>query len=277
MPENRIRELRLKKKLSQMELAKKAETSQQQIQRIEAGVQAVRFDLAARISGALGEPLERVFPTTELPLKRAKRRNATPHDLLRDEETTDQLEGAGLDMDPARSVLLYRLRGGAEGPLYLAPGETRRVWALLQREEENAFIVFDAGGRRYAVNPAHLTFVHFLDEMPDRVPEEESEDGDYVVRVTLADGSEEMPFSVDPDERSLEDEEDPDPLSVQLQDLFYYAQMGTERRLKLTDEDGETASFRTQDVAMFSVPIEAVVPKLRAAADEDEEAVPPQQ
>jgi hypothetical protein len=28
---------------------------------------------------------------------------------------------------------------------------------------------------------------------------------------------------------------------------------------------------------MFSVPIEAVEPKLRAAADEDEEAVPPQQ
>ncbi len=294
MPENRIRELRLKKKLSQKGLAKKAETSQQQIQRIEAGIQAARFDLAVRISVALEEPLDRVFPTIELPLKRAKRRHATVPDLFSDHELADEFESAGLDMDPAQSVLLYRLRGGAEGKWWLAPGEMRRVWSLIQRDDENEFMLFDAGGRRYAVNPAHLMFVHFLKEYADGGEESDSRTqpaqrreagrlfnadgefvGEYEVRVTLADGCE-MTFSVDPDDGSLE-EEDPEPLSVQLQDLFFYAQLGGQQRLKLTDEDGEVAWFRTQDVAMFSVPIEAVEPKLRAAADEDEEAVPPQQ
>ena len=57
-----MRELREAKKLSQRQLAELVGTSQQQIQRIEAGLQAARIDVAVKIAEALGGSLADVFP-----------------------------------------------------------------------------------------------------------------------------------------------------------------------------------------------------------------------
>lgn len=59
---NRIRVVREELGLSQQALATKIGTSQQQVQRIEAGMQSVRHDLALKICAALGTPIGKVFP-----------------------------------------------------------------------------------------------------------------------------------------------------------------------------------------------------------------------
>lgn len=59
---NRIRVVREELGLSQQALATKIGTSQQQVQRIEAGRQSVRHDLALKICAALGTPIGKVFP-----------------------------------------------------------------------------------------------------------------------------------------------------------------------------------------------------------------------
>ena len=124
------------------------------------------------------------------------------------------------------------------------------------KESETAdeeFAVFDAGNRRYALNLRHLTFCHFLFDAPNRA--EEADDGEeHEVEVYLTDSPERLVFGVDPDTASLDEEENPSDQSVQLQDMLFYAEQGTDARLRLTDRDGETAFFRAADVAMFSGP-----------------------
>ena len=59
---NRIRGFREELGLTQRALAEKIGTSQQQIQRIETGVQSVRHDLALKISAVLGASVGALFP-----------------------------------------------------------------------------------------------------------------------------------------------------------------------------------------------------------------------
>jgi hypothetical protein len=164
----------------------------------------------------------------------------------------------------------YRLRGGAQGVLAISGPEQNRLWRLLDpHNDEDAFMVFDAGDQRYAINPLHLTFCHLCFDAPfDEIERTEDQaDGVYEAHFWLADSAEPLTFRVEPDTASIDDDEAAD-AACQLQDLFYYAESGTETRLKFTDEDGEKAFFRVKDVAMFSVSLEAVEPTLRAAADE---------
>jgi transcriptional regulator with XRE-family HTH domain len=274
MTENYIRELRRKKGLTQRELAGKAGTSQQQIQRIEAGVQAARFDLATRLAAALGEPLPRVFPATEEALRQSRKRHKSPGQAADDAQLHIELEEAGLDMQAEQWMVKYRLRGGAEGVLTISGPEHRRLWRLLDpHNDEEGFMVFDAGDRRFAINPVHLTFCHLIFEgasVEAERAEDQSEDG-YEVRFWLADCATPLTFGVEPDTASIDDETEDG--ECQLQDLFYYAENGTETRLKFKDEDGEMAFFRVRDVAMFSAPLEAVEPKLLAAARDGIEEV----
>lgn len=273
MAQNRIRELRTRKKLTQKQLAEAAGTSQQQIQRIEAGIQDVRFDLATRVSEALGEPLERVFPTTSLPLRRAKKKHTSALDMLADQDTVDELERAGLDMDGSQWTFVYRLRGGASGKLAIGRRDRDRLWGAVHENSGTEFVVFDAGPRRIALNMEHLIFCQFLFDPPNNasVAEDKADPhrAGYSLDVVLNDSAEVHNFRVEPDEVDLNDEEDPDPTSVQLQDVFFYLDSDVDRRVKFQDMDGETAFFRTSDVAMISVDLEAVEPKLLASTEVD--------
>ncbi|WOH59771.1 helix-turn-helix transcriptional regulator [Bradyrhizobium sp. BWC-3-1] len=264
MFENRIKELRRAKGLTQHQLAEAAETSQQQIQRIEAGHQLARFDLATRISAALGHPIGKVFPSAELPLARMRRRAAA----LDDEKASKELEAAGLDMEPEVWTVKYRLRGGAEGTFRIAGPDVSRLNSILQDDAEDGFVVLPSFDRQYALNVKHLVFCQLLFDRPSievEAPPEKS----FEVLFHLVDQREPLRFDVDPDTNLLEREEDPDPLSVQLQDLFYYAEMGEHRRrLSFVDLDGERAFFRSDDVSMFSVPLWLIEPNV---SDEDDE------
>lgn len=161
---NRIAELRKRLGLSQRALAEKAKTSQQQIQRIEAGAQIARFDLAARIAVALDEPLRVVFPETELPKPRKVRPSDAPiglPDLTKEERAG--LEKGGIDPVWEQSTLRYCLTGGAWGCLPISGVDKARLWRITQDSEApKDFIVFDSGPRRYAINSKYLSALQFL-------------------------------------------------------------------------------------------------------------------
>jgi transcriptional regulator with XRE-family HTH domain len=258
MFENRIKELRKLKGLTQRQLAEAAETSQQQIQRIEAGHHLARFDLATRISAALGQPISKVFPSAELPLARMKKRTGT----LEDEKISKELEAAGLDMEPEVWTVKFRLRGGAEGAFRISGPDVNRLNSILQDDAEDGFVVLPSVDRQYALNVKHLVFCQLLFDRPFvevEAPREKSSE----VLFYLADQREPLRFEVEPDTSLLEQEEDPEPLSVQLQDLFYYAEVGADRRrMSFVDLDGERALFRSDDVSMFSVPLWLIEPNV---------------
>jgi transcriptional regulator with XRE-family HTH domain len=272
---NKIKELRQAKGFTQSHLAKAAQTSQQQIQRIEAGNQHARFDLATRISSALGESISKVFPSTALPLARMKKRGSKLSDVYRDEKASDELEEAGIDMEPAVWTLNYTLRGGAKGRFPISGPDMHHLSGILQREEhgeDDDFVVLPSTERQYALNLKHLVFCHlWFDPVSQEPVSAEAKDQSHEVEFYLADRSEPLRFDVDPDTGSI-DADYVEGLSVQLQDLFYYANLGTNgRRLKFVDVDGETAFFRPRDVAMFSVPLWLIEPNV-PDEEENEEA-----
>lgn len=264
-----MRELRKKKGLTQRQLAELAGTSQQQIQRIEGGVQNARFDLAFAICAALDTRMQEVFPSTELALKRSRKRVKTLADVYLDSKASEELEKAGIDMEPRRWTLIYRLRGGAEGMLPISGPEYSRIWRFIQLEESDSFIVFDSVNRRYAINIKHLIFCQFQFDVHGQV-ELEEDDGSGV-QFYLSDKAEPLTFLVDRDVCSLDEEDSW--VDVQLQDMFHSAEMGPVGRFKFKDIDGETAFFRPDDVAMFSVELRDLEPAMWSEDEDDEDEI----
>jgi transcriptional regulator with XRE-family HTH domain len=272
-PSNRIRQLRKKKGLSQKQLADAAKTSQQQIQRIEVGLQNARFDLAVRICAALEATLPEVFPTTEQSLKRFSRKGKKLSDVLDDRATMRGLEEAGIDMDAVERTFQYRLRGGAEGELTISAASYSNLWSFVQ-VEPSGFAVFNTGARKYAINLNHLLFCHFLHDPPDQLSENPITDEDESIEVefVLSDSSKVYKIDVAPDRGSIADNDGTNWGDVQLQELFVSATSDPIERFMLVDIDDETVFFRPQDVAMFSAPLSSVEPALFDDKDQDEGA-----
>lgn len=174
-------------------------------------------------------------------------------------------------MEPEVWTVKYRLRGGAEGTFRISGPDAKRLNSVLQDEAEDGFVVLPSVDRQYALNVKHLVFCQLLFDRPSievEAPLEKS----FEVRFYLTDQGEPLRFDVDPDTSLLEREEDPDPLSVQLQDLFYYVEMGADRRrMSFVDWDGEKAFFRSDDVSMFSVPLWLIEPNVSNEEDEEGE------
>ncbi len=105
LKKNNIAKVRSELGLSQRALAELVGTSQQQIQRIESGVQTVRLDLAARIADAMKLSLPEIFP--ELPKKKPKsKRKEGRSEVGSDVEFVDQeYLKAGIDTDPRHWTL----------------------------------------------------------------------------------------------------------------------------------------------------------------------------
>ena len=268
---NRVRELRKKRGLTQRKLAELAGTSQQQIQRIEAGTQNARFDLAVSICGALGATMAEAFPSTEIALKRAGKRQSLS-DIYSDKRTVADLKAAGLDMRPEHWTFRYRVRGGGEGDLPISGSDYERLWSLVQRSEDRSFLVFDSGSHRYAIQRRHLTFCQFLYEGLAVPSEEDVADQPYA-EFRLAEGGEPLTFFVEPDGVSLDDEDAEEGRDTQLQSLFFSVELGLDPDEWLTfeDGDGESAFVRVGDVAMFSIPLNCVEPGMDDYEDEDGE------
>jgi transcriptional regulator with XRE-family HTH domain len=278
MVKNRVREYRNRKGLTQRELAAAAKTSQQQVQRVEAG-STPRFDLALRLCGALETPLDRLFPSTKSALTAAQRKGKQKFtDFLEDPELEQQMEKAGIDMDHAAWTMKYRLRGGMSGFLTLAGPERKRVWNSVNSNigdnDTVPFVIFDSGDRTIAINRRHLLYCHFLFDAPyehliendgdaEQVTDDEDEEQDGTLMVYMTDVPEPISFQVDPDSRDMNsslEEVGVDDRTWQLQTFLFDldtwdSQDEPHATRSFLDGDGETAFFRLADVAMVSVPI----------------------
>jgi DNA-binding XRE family transcriptional regulator len=258
MFENRVQEVRLLKYLTRKQLAQAVDANLQQIQRIEAGIQHIRFDLARRICVVLGEPLEKVFPTSKAALARMSRRGINLDQAYEDERARDDLEKSGMDMEPATWFLKYRMRGGAKGALPISGPDKHRLDRMFQSKDPDHFLIFDSSARRYAMNPRHLMFCHLIFESESTA---DPVDGSETLEFYLIDQAEPFRFAVEPDAKPIEDERVGGG-DAQLQDLFFYADSGTDQRLVFVDVNGERASFRPDDVSMFSALLSLVNPAL---------------
>jgi len=271
---NRVKELRLKARLTQRELAQAAGTSQQQVQRIEVGLQSVRHHLAARIASSLGMPLDRVFPTPKSPKSDARSRSRSPRE-------EDQQPG-GIDQQIELWTLKIRLRGGAEEIIPIAPEDKERLWNQVSSGSDD-FIVFQSDKARIAINPAHLLACQFrFDADYDAsLPADQAlspvDEKHVGTRVYLCDSSEPLEFDVVPDTSEFCDEKD-DGSGYINQSAFVDLETDPEpkERISLVDDDGgETVFFRIGDLAMLSIPLDCCEPALLNSiyeGDAEEEA-----
>lgn len=271
MTDNRIREFRKQLGMTQRSLAQAAGTSQQQIQRIESGVQDARFDLAVRICSSLQRSMGEVFPSTARALKAAPTPTETaPHRLS--DALYAALEDAGLDMDPRAWLFKFRLDGGYTGQLWVNGREKRRLLDAVLSPKEGEFLVFDTDTHRYAINPEHLVYGHFMFEAAATMAEGSAEEPTWPLRLALRfpDSPDPAFFEVEGDTQSLENDPDSDD-SVQLQNLFYCFEAGVGERMSFADQDGEVVVFSPKKVSMVWVPLRAVNAELRDAEREGEE------
>lgn len=252
---NAIRELRARKSLSQRRLAELVGTSQQQIQRIEAGRQAARFDLAARICTALEAPMEKVFPETAAPLTEAtrKRNPEQSWDWLVNEGQKAMEEG-GVEVDPRYWYFHYTLRNGVSGQVPISGADARRVFKVIQSgPAEIGFIVFETDKDRVAINARHLIHSALLWDAPvDSNSDEMTEDDEKPsFRAWTTVSPVPIGFDAEPDTVALEDDPDAD---AELQTVFDILETCCyeDQVVSVMSEDGEWSFFRVDDLAMVS-------------------------
>ncbi|MEC5342572.1 helix-turn-helix transcriptional regulator [Brenneria populi] len=260
MPQNKIKQLRTQLSITQRELAERVGTSQQQIQRIEAGKVAAKLGLAQAICAVLNKPLSAVFPDGDEVLKEFRTYRSQADEYL------NHFAAKGIEIDSSVwSVKLY-LRGHQD-PLWLAisAADKRRFYAYFQEKTYpgvERFFVFDSDQYRYALNTREVIFHQFLFEPVAPIysngDENRDEDFYYNVHITLENGGPIIGLSVEPDEPEDEDIED----IGQLGSFFEILECDPEtaERYVITDMDGEDAFIRIGSIAMVKVSLDALEP-----------------
>lgn len=256
--QNRIRTLRTKKNLTQRQLAEQAGTSQQQLQRIEAGKQAARYDIAMKICAALGAAsMEEVFPETKMPLAKARKSSDYRLALLNDPELSDALANGGVEADIMERGIKYLFRNGLTGSYTFSAQENRRLFSSIQRTNpDDRFVVFDTSTHRVAINLDHLVFSQFLFDPPDDSAENEEAEDSTIISVYTTVGTEPLTFGVEPDCVNLGENPEAEE-EAQLQHFFFDLELFPEpnQLVSFEDEDGERAFFRVDEVVMVTAPL----------------------
>lgn len=263
----RVKEFRRALGLSQQALADAVGTSQQQIQRIEAGKATAKLDLALRIAEKLGAHLSLLFPDAAGVLDEAA-------DFLEAERPIpDQLQekllGAGLDGHSACWTLVVRLRGHDESlELPLDPKALKSLWGWLQDSDEIApnlgdFAVFDSGGYRFALNRREVVFHQFRLHLPR---EEISQEKffEYELVAYFSGSSSALRIAVPRDSPPNEEGE-----GGQLADIFYLManDVASDYRFPVCDGGGGYAFLRAGDLSLLVVPFG----RLEGLSDDDDD------
>lgn len=260
--------------MTQRQLAEAAETSQQQIQRMESGVQAARFDIALKICAVLEAPMEKVFPATRKVLRKSASKGRTIDDLLRDDDSLEELADAGIEASGEIHTMKFMLRNGFMGSHEVSSKERKRLWAAVQRADGfDNFVIYDTPHERVAINLKHLVFAQFLFDsalMRSKARESSTEG----LRVYTTAHREPLEFGVEPDTAAIADadEESDSEDAAQLQSLMFFVETSGEDNDVFTfvDEDSERAFFRAGDVSMITVPLWCIEPKLFESEMDDE-------
>ena len=281
-----IKQFRQEKKLSQRDLAKLTGTSQQQIQRLEAGISPIRLDLAVRISNALDLPIEKVFPALSPVLKKF------PGRKLASEKALEELSGAGVEIDGVIWTAEFGLRNGVAKQFTLPSAEKRRLGEFLRNWEyhfgdqtEIPFFWFDSDRYSICVNLSQLVYSRFMFDGPG-LETNEAESYEEVcdraphIVVWMTGQREPLKFNAEPDEISdLEMEEEEEPQYGQLEELLIQLDGNTadDGFVSFMDDDGEDVYLRVADITMIAVPQWLLKPELLEGFEESEqEESPPQ-
>lgn len=265
MIKNNIKSFRTRLGFTQRQLAEAAGTSQQQVQRIEAGVQAARLDLAERLAGALQCSLRDLFP--ELNKIPTVRRSANQ------EAQASALAKAGIELGQTLYRVAFRLQGGHTFVFIVSQPEAIRIRDNVISDEAHGFFVFDTPSERIAINREALIFSHFLFDpfttADDKTDEQPSEEG---LKVWLRDGGAPVTFSLDYDNK--DDEED----IGQIESIFLDLDIRSrdDGPIKFEDCNGEEVVIVPAHCALFSIPLQLVCRSLLDAqldgSTEDDDA-----
>jgi transcriptional regulator with XRE-family HTH domain len=265
MAKNRIFELRKAGGLTQRELAERAGTSQQQIQRIEAGVVAVRLDLAKRIADALNVKLQDVFPG----LRASARTSRRQKDDFDDPELA-------VDLDPRVWTAKFFIFDGREFTFEVSSFDMRRLESIV-RSSNKKFLVFNSRDKSVAVNRTKIAACQFLfDSHSTELPE--NKDDSHTLRLHLISSHNPLSFDVEPDTKtSVQDEQG---FASQLQQLFIDldgVDGDEDEVISFYDMDGERVYIRSSELLFIEAPLECCEPsifeKSMEGYDEEEESV----
>jgi transcriptional regulator with XRE-family HTH domain len=212
MPDNRIWDLRKERNLTQRELAQKVGTSQQQIQRVEAGVVTVRLELAAKIADALGVRLGELFPKLARSKRGSKRSKIAPPDADR------ELMEAGVDPDPKIWTAKFFMNDGRLFFFRLSSTEKDRLESAINESDE-LFLIFDSDEKRVALNRTKVGACQFLFDY-NLSEKPESEEEEFRLKAHFISSQVPIVFDVEPDECVLE--KDDEGFASQLQGLFTF-------------------------------------------------------
>ncbi|WP_207538762.1 helix-turn-helix transcriptional regulator [Sabulicella rubraurantiaca] len=242
---NRVQAWRKRLGWSQRDLASRARTSQQQIQRIECGAQAPRIGLAMRIAASLGRALDEVFPSPpEIGVPR---------------------QPQAADATGRVWTLSLSLRGGAAMRIILAPPELDRVRDTLRvPAEEGRFLVFASATHEVALRPDQVSLWRLLSgTASDAAPHGGLPPGQALVH--LAEDPLPLLFTPEPDDSDIEDTEEGEELEAcRNQGIMAALDMdalGPLSRLTALDaRTGEMLGFLPRDLALLAMPFEALRP-----------------
>ena len=256
--DNKVRELRKAAQMTQATLAEAANTSQQQIQRIESGAQTVRLDVAQAIANALKAPLAKVFPAEEPPIDESLK------DFPDFQRTVSRIfkDRANRRFDDTGLVhrILVSLRGGHSLEFPVGAVDIDRLQKLLLDETAQLpYLVFDSHTHLIAINRRHITRAQTLFDRVDPSTDVESLATSANTTSRLDDAglvalmaTEQVPVKIDvgPDNGDLES----DPPG-QLAQLFYELEFENldSGFCSIQDIDGESALFAVDDLAAIAV------------------------
>ena len=250
MVENRIKEIREQKGITQQELSNQVNCTKKYIQRIEGAHEAVKFGMALKISAALESDLVEVFPKAKETVQKAIKKNWRIEDLYRNSELRQGMESAGIDMFPGVHYFKYQLRGGTTGIYEITSQERDRLQMNFQNSDKDntPFVAFYSGEFCVLVNFRHLIFGHFLFDFTAS-----REESAPAVEIFFADGSNPVVLEVDEDELDAAEPE----TTGQVACIVFQAETWVEKNdfFSLIDADLEIAFFRAEDVAMMKIPL----------------------
>jgi len=278
--ENRIKEFRLKKKLSQSGLAKLLKTSQQQVQRWENG-QTINFEMAVVLSKVLGQRPESIFPAFTK-LRISKETLKSPEE--NSEKIEQAIKKAGFDTKaPLQWHIRLELRGFKKPFIYkIDVEEARGVKNFLlgsgSDDDSNNFKLFEtADDLTIAVKTSELTCCRVMYDYVSLEHEVLIEKKDEIEALhrevslasksNVAQSDDEFTendhensrclkiFTVNNDKLYALSDLDQEELSHFMADLDngWYKDNPYSR---LTDEDGEDFLIRNEHVALVEVPYE---------------------
>lgn len=251
MPKNRISQLRKARGLTQQALAKLAGTSQQQVQRIEAGVQGARLELAMKISAALGAELPDVFPALAPERKRSLRDSRYYID-------DQKLQDAGLDPDPKSWTAKFFAFDGRIFEYVVPSDEKARLEKLFSQVGEG-IVAFSSRTHWVAINRKKIAATQFLFDVGLSESEDEKEE-ELELKLHLIGAGQPVVFGIEPDTILLEEDENRG--ASQMQNLFFQLEANFDEMVSFYDEDRERVYLKSTEVLAIEVPVVCCEPAL---------------